>query len=77
MLQKISTQVMPICQLHRKTRSTSLATRAHIGGGLVEDKYAGPLQQRASHAQQLSLAGAEVCSALNEHSIKTALTGSN
>ena len=55
---------------------SAIASLAHVGCGLVEDEDAGVLQQRAGHAQQLPLAGAQVGAALHQLSIQAALASS-
>jgi len=47
--------------------------KSHIGRRLVEDEDAGVLQQRACHAQQLPLAGAQVGAALCQLSVQPTL----
>ena len=46
---------------------------SHIGRRLVEDEDARVLQQRAGHAQQLPLAGAQVGAALHQLSVQVPL----
>jgi len=53
--------------------NTLTAAGPHIRGGFVEDQDPGALQQRAGHAQQLPLAGAQVGAALNQLGIQQTL----